>query len=163
MGRLAGFAQITRIQPCDSQVGTFAFQYLTSHVQYTLTFVLKGALGLAVAALALAGNLTGFEPKLLSLVLFQAACGVYLPATATLRSRLFPEKHRAALTNWIRVPLNLLVILLLLSATAFTTHQLLLACAMLALVSLLLHFRLTFVLAIFESSRTALPVKLPGQ
>eukprot|EP00042_Codosiga_hollandica_P050718 m.612126 g.612126 ORF g.612126 m.612126 type:complete len:79 (-) comp58146_c0_seq7:452-688(-) len=65
MGRLAGFAQITRIQPCDSQVGTFAFQYLTSHVQYTLTFVLKGALGLAVAALALAGNLTGFEPKLL--------------------------------------------------------------------------------------------------
>lgn len=49
----------------------------------------------------------------LSFLLFEACCGVYFPCIGTLRSKYIPEKTRAAIMNFFRVPLNFLVVFLL--------------------------------------------------
>lgn len=44
---------------------------------------------------------------------FEAICGVYFPAMGTMRAKYVPEVTRAAIMNYFRVPLNLIVCVVL--------------------------------------------------
>lgn len=48
-----------------------------------------------------------------SFLLFEICCGIYYPASATMRGQIIPENLRASVTNVFRVPLNLMVIVML--------------------------------------------------
>jgi hypothetical protein len=52
--------------------------------------------------------------RLVCFFAFEVCCGVYFPASWTLRSQTFPEGTRAAVINIFRVPLNALVLSVLL-------------------------------------------------
>lgn len=51
----------------------------------------------------------------LSFLSLETSIGVYFPSVGCLRSRFIPESHRATITNWFRVPMNLLTCGILLS------------------------------------------------
>ena len=38
----------------------------------------------------------------------ETAIGLYFPSIGVLRSQLIPESHRATVTNWFRVPMNII-------------------------------------------------------
>ncbi|XP_075218609.1 molybdate-anion transporter-like [Lycorma delicatula] len=42
-----------------------------------------------------------------SFVLYEMSVGLYFPAIGYLRGRVIPEKYRASVTNWFRVPMNI--------------------------------------------------------
>ncbi len=44
-----------------------------------------------------------------SFLVFEFVCGVYFPAMGTMRAKYVPEETRAAIMNYFRVPLNLIV------------------------------------------------------
>lgn len=41
-------------------------------------------------------------------LLYEISVGIYCPATSYLRGRIIPEKARATITNWLRVPTNMI-------------------------------------------------------
>lgn len=45
---------------------------------------------------------------------YEVSVGMYYPAMGYLRSRIFPEECRAALSNWFRVPMNIITCIILL-------------------------------------------------
>jgi MFS transporter, MFS domain-containing protein family, molybdate-anion transporter len=49
-----------------------------------------------------------------SFVLFEVCCGLHFPLISTLRSRFIPEEARSAVLNLVRIPLNLIVVVILL-------------------------------------------------
>ena len=64
-----------------------------------------------------------------SFLLFEAACGVYFPALASLRTMYVPEAQRAAVMNFYRVPLNALVVVVLAAVGDETSPSLVLGVA----------------------------------
>lgn len=56
-----------------------------------------------------------------ALLLFEFAVGIYFPAMGYLRTHIIPEANRWSITNWFRVPINLIacVMLLLLHEDVF--------------------------------------------
>eukprot|EP01119_Soliformovum_irregulare_P011748 TRINITY_DN2976_c1_g1_i1.p1 TRINITY_DN2976_c1_g1~~TRINITY_DN2976_c1_g1_i1.p1 ORF type:complete len:430 (-),score=110.92 TRINITY_DN2976_c1_g1_i1:68-1357(-) len=50
---------------------------------------------------------------LISFLVFEVCCGIYFPAMGTLRGKYIPEATRSAVTNFFRVPLNFLVVIVL--------------------------------------------------
>lgn len=48
--------------------------------------------------------------------LYEICVGVYFPSIGTLRSRYLPEQHRSVLMNIFGIPLNLIVILVMLTS-----------------------------------------------
>ena len=53
-------------------------------------------------------------------LLLETAIGIYFPAVGCLRSRLIPEEKRATVTNWFRVPMNVITCLTLLAVNSPT-------------------------------------------
>ena len=49
----------------------------------------------------------------LSFVAFELICGMHWPLSGTLRSKYIPEESRSAVMNLMRVPLNLIVVVVL--------------------------------------------------
>ena len=43
-----------------------------------------------------------------SFLILETSIGLYFPSIGCLRSQLIPESHRATVTNWFRVPMNLI-------------------------------------------------------
>lgn len=42
-----------------------------------------------------------------SFIIYEISIGLYFPAIGYLRGRVIPEKYRASVTNWFRVPMNI--------------------------------------------------------
>ena len=56
--------------------------------------------------------------KIISLLCFlvlETSIGLYFPSIGCLRSQLIPEERRATVTNWFRVPMNLITCVTLLA------------------------------------------------
>ena len=52
-----------------------------------------------------------------SFLALELSIGLYFPSIGTLRGRLIPESHRATVTNWFRVPMNLITCATLLAVS----------------------------------------------
>ena len=48
-------------------------------------------------------------------LVLETAIGLYFPSIGVLRSQLIPESHRATVTNWFRVPMNIITCVTLLA------------------------------------------------
>ena len=57
------------------------------------------------------------QVSFVSFLLMEVGVGAYLPASAGLRSRLIPERCRAGVMSWYRLPLNMLTCIIILSNT----------------------------------------------
>ena len=57
-----------------------------------------------------------------SFVVFEITCGLHFPLISTLRSRYIPEESRSAVLNLVRIPLNLIVVVILLKVS-FACHH----------------------------------------
>ena len=92
---------------------------------------------LGAAASLGCGMLTTSAPVLfLAFVLFEGCCGIYLPAVGILRAQLLPEHYRAAIMGWLRVPLNMIVIIFLLIVGDWSHSVLFGVCCFLCLLAL---------------------------
>ncbi|XP_021238118.1 molybdate-anion transporter isoform X1 [Numida meleagris] len=82
----------------------------------------------------------------LAFLLLELACGLYFPSMGFLRRKVIPEKERAGVLHWFRVPLNLLACLGLLllhgSDHRSGTRSIFALCAALMLLALLAVGRL---------------------
>eukprot|EP00474_Spongospora_subterranea_P002669 CRZ03127.1 hypothetical protein [Spongospora subterranea] len=56
-----------------------------------------------------------FNPRLFAFFLFEICCGLFWPSMGTLRGRLIPDSLRSTIMNLYRIPLNLIVVLTLLT------------------------------------------------
>ncbi|KAI0754191.1 hypothetical protein C8Q80DRAFT_352712 [Daedaleopsis nitida] len=68
---------------------------------------------------------------------FEASAGIYYPVQGMLRGRLVEDEHRATLSSLFRVPLNVFVVVSLLTGVSSARHFVLSACAGLLLCSAL--------------------------
>ncbi|KAJ8488993.1 hypothetical protein ONZ51_g3194 [Trametes cubensis] len=62
---------------------------------------------------------------------FEACVGMYYPVQGMLRGKLVPDEHRATLSSLFRVPLNVFVVVSLMTGVASARHFVLSACAVL--------------------------------
>ena len=53
-------------------------------------------------------------------LVLETSIGIYFPAVGTLRSQLIPDDKRATVTNWFRVPMNVITCLTLLAVNSPT-------------------------------------------
>eukprot|EP00040_Diaphanoeca_grandis_P027607 m.157380 g.157380 ORF g.157380 m.157380 type:complete len:466 (-) comp31053_c0_seq2:208-1605(-) len=77
---------------------------------------------------------------------FELVCGVYYPASGSLRGEILPEEHRAGIMGWFRVPLNILVVIMLFTARQLTHHVLFGLCAVLCFAGFLGQKKLSHLL-----------------
>jgi MFS transporter, MFS domain-containing protein family, molybdate-anion transporter len=80
----------------------------------TVPWLLSLALPSAAAFLAVGFLASSPAVLFVAFVLYQVCVGVYFPSVGTLRAYLIPDTSRAAVMGWLRVPLNILAILILL-------------------------------------------------
>ncbi|KAI0761320.1 hypothetical protein BD413DRAFT_486210 [Trametes elegans] len=66
---------------------------------------------------------------------FEACVGVYYPVQGMLRGKLVPDEHRATLSSLFRVPLNVFVVVSLLTGVSSARQLVLSACALLLVIS----------------------------
>ena len=72
----------------------------------------------AIAVLTAVVPVATYDTKALvftSFLVFEMACGVFFPLYGSLRATHLPEESRAALSNFFRFPMNLLVVIVLLT------------------------------------------------
>ena len=53
--------------------------------------------------------------SLASFLVLEISIGIYFPSIGCLRSQLIPEERRATVTNWFRVPMNIITCVTLLA------------------------------------------------
>lgn len=63
-----------------------------------------------------------------SFLSFEVCCGLYFPCIGTLRGKYIPENTRAAIMNFFRVPLNLLVVLVLVQVGSLSNETVFTIC-----------------------------------
>lgn len=131
-------------------IGQALFQILTSKgipAAGVLTFA---------AVVALISNIVcvfSTDPKtqhttlsFVSFLLFEICVGMYFPAMGSLRLRVIPDAYRYPITNWFRVPLNLIscAVLMLLHEDVFQhgNRYIFLICAVLLVLTILCMYRL---------------------
>ncbi|KAH3885267.1 molybdate-anion transporter-like [Dreissena polymorpha] len=108
--------------------GQAVYQILSSR-RFDTSNLLISACGIALASnvfLVLSTNPVNrkdlnCETSYVAFLLFEFAVGIYFPAMGNLRSKIIPEQHRWSITNWFRVPINLIacVVLMLLHEDEF--------------------------------------------
>ncbi|KAI0821865.1 hypothetical protein BC628DRAFT_782206 [Trametes gibbosa] len=64
---------------------------------------------------------------------FEVCVGVYYPVQGMLRGKLVPDEHRATVSSLFRVPLNVFVVVSLMTGVASARHLVLFACSLLLL------------------------------
>lgn len=83
----------------------------------------KGLLLLAAASLII----PIFNPSagviLTAFIVFEVCCGLYFPCFGTLRGKYMRESTRAAVMNFFRVPLNVMVVVVLLKVRTLHAHD----------------------------------------
>lgn len=125
--------------------GQGLFQILTArHIEVPL--LLLASCGIALFANMMCVSSThpqnaNFNLSFIALCIFQFAVGIYFPTMGHLRSHIVPEQHRWSITNWFRVPINLIscVVLMLLHEDVFRhgNRMIFVICTALLLLSLL--------------------------
>lgn len=109
---------------------------LTTHAK--LSSLVCAASGLA---LALATKYNNAELRFWFFCLFEACVGMYYPVQGTLRSALVTDEHRATLSSLFRVPLNIFVVVSLVTGVSSARYAVLTASAlMLAFSSVMTGF-----------------------
>eukprot|EP00039_Didymoeca_costata_P022169 m.3924 g.3924 ORF g.3924 m.3924 type:complete len:466 (+) comp2851_c0_seq1:434-1831(+) len=77
---------------------------------------------------------------------FELSCGVFFPAVATMRGKLLPEKDRAGIMGWFRVPLNIIVVILTFMLRVASQPVLFGICSALCVLAYAIHQKLEAVL-----------------
>eukprot|EP00092_Neocalanus_flemingeri_P010006 GFUD01010786.1.p1 GENE.GFUD01010786.1~~GFUD01010786.1.p1 ORF type:complete len:194 (+),score=43.30 GFUD01010786.1:69-584(+) len=95
-------------------VGSALFSIL-SHRGYTEANILKNCLVMISASMAVCcytarpdATMVDTVISFIAFLVLEVAIGIYFPAISYLRSQVIPESHRATITNWFRVPMNLI-------------------------------------------------------
>ncbi|KDR79837.1 hypothetical protein GALMADRAFT_62352 [Galerina marginata CBS 339.88] len=86
----------------------------------------------ATSALALAISVASMDEhvRFWAFCLFEACVGMYYPVQGTLRGTLISNEHRATLSSLFRVPLNIFVVVSLLTGVSSARHAVLTASAL---------------------------------
>lgn len=133
-------------------MGQAVFQILSSR-QVEVPHILLISIGFALFAnflLIFSTNPTNrrdttVSVSFLAFLVYQFGVGLYFPSMGYLRSRIIPEQHRWSLTNWFRVPINLIscVVLMLLHEDAFKhgNRMIFVVCFLLILLAVLCGLR----------------------
>jgi MFS transporter, MFS domain-containing protein family, molybdate-anion transporter len=90
-----------------------------------LVLLLASSLAMAVPALT-----SNQQLNFLAFLVFEICCGLYFPCFGTLRGIHVPEATRAAISNFFRVPLNFLVVVVLVKVGDFETQTVFQVCAL---------------------------------
>ncbi|KAJ3513299.1 hypothetical protein NLJ89_g3030 [Agrocybe chaxingu] len=103
---------------------------LRLHAKLSSIICLASALALSSSILSHSSHF-----RFLSFCLFEACVGMYYPVQGTLRGMLIANEHRATLSSLFRVPLNVFVVVSLLTGVSAARHTVLSVCAILLLCS----------------------------
>jgi len=77
----------------------------------------------ATASFAIAARSTSFNETFAYFNVFEICCGCYFPSIGTLRALAIPEHIRSRVMNIIRVPLNIIVVVVLLNVEKMSNYQ----------------------------------------
>lgn len=106
-------------------IGSSIYSFLIAR-KYTAVHLLHMSFILALVALVLlagAMKMVTLYPQdtgeytlvaFIAFLVYEIAVGIYFPAVGYLRSQIIPEQYRASISNWYRVPMNILTCLCLL-------------------------------------------------
>jgi len=83
---------------------------------------MQGVFGLAAVGMLPSVLGLGFWPQLYGFCVFEGCVGVYFPTWGSIRSQVVPETCRASVMNILRVPLNLIVVLLMANVHSLHSH-----------------------------------------
>jgi len=72
-------------------------------------------------------------------LIFELCVGVYFPTIGTIRSKYIPEESRAAVMNFFRIPLNVLVVLILRYINVFENRTIFYICSLFLTIALILQ------------------------
>ncbi len=75
----------------------------------------------AAIALCIPVLTSNYDLIFLGFLIFEGCVGMYFPAMGTLKSSIVPERQRSAIYNIFRVPLNIIVLVVLLSKMSMAT------------------------------------------
>jgi MFS family permease len=96
-------------------VGTKSYEVLIVYLQLDYYISIAGCLFLQGLLLFLTYYFESFLARLIFLALFNGLTGFYCPLNSIIKSNILIEKYRALLMNLFRVPLNVYVIIVLLT------------------------------------------------
>merc|ERR1719401_1934238 len=118
---------------CGASTSTLVGDKFSTSKRLMFAFV-AGFLSFVLSSMTTAsGKDDNLQLSLFAFLLFEFCVGLYFPSIGTLKSDVVPEKVRATVYNFYRVPLNAIVVGLLLSnitmATCFKLNALLLGIA----------------------------------
>lgn len=88
-------------------IGSSAFTFLMK--QQPPELFMRNLYVLGVGTFVVAASTQNLWYMYASFLAFEVICGVYFPAMGTMRAKYVPEETRAAIMNYFRVPLNLIV------------------------------------------------------
>lgn len=88
-------------------VGSSAFTFLNRREPPEL--FMRNLYAVAVACFVVAAASTNLWYIFGALLVFEIVCGIYFPSMGTMRAKYVPEETRAAIMNYFRVPLNVIV------------------------------------------------------
>eukprot|EP00050_Salpingoeca_kvevrii_P008458 m.303038 g.303038 ORF g.303038 m.303038 type:complete len:480 (-) comp15627_c0_seq1:73-1512(-) len=135
-----------------------AFFWRHIEAKWPVTRVLDLGLALACASLGVGTIFTSRSILYLAFLSFEFSCGIFLPAISTLRGELLPDTHRAAIMNWFRVPLNMIVIFFLVIHHKYSRSSLLFFCAVICAGAYFANRKLRAILSAELGSQSHLPV-----
>ncbi|PFH47006.1 hypothetical protein AMATHDRAFT_68561 [Amanita thiersii Skay4041] len=72
---------------------------------------------------------TSAQPRFWAFCVFEACVGMYYPVQGMLRGALIPDEHRATISSLFRIPLNIFVIISLLTGVSSARQIVLAACS----------------------------------
>ena len=104
--------------------------------KYKSEQIAMGVFSLGALSMFMASACRNMTLKFLCMNIFEVAVGLYWPAMGTMKGAIVPESKRAAIYNLFRIPLNLIVLLSLLTdpppSLAFFLNSLMLSVATIA-------------------------------
>ena len=96
-------------------VGTKSYEVLISYLNFDYYMSITGCILLQGLLLYLTYYIDSFFARMIFLALFNGLTGFYNPLNSIVKSNILVEKYRAFLMNLFRVPLNIYVIVVLLT------------------------------------------------
>mmetsp|Transcript_4073 Transcript_4073/g.4492 ORF Transcript_4073/g.4492 Transcript_4073/m.4492 type:complete len:451 (+) Transcript_4073:81-1433(+) len=91
-------------------VGSSVFSLAVGTMKMSIESLIKVVFLTATCALAVPVFIKQANIILIAFMVFEACCGMYFPCIGSLRGRIIPEDNRAAIMNFFRVPLNIIVV-----------------------------------------------------
>jgi MFS transporter, MFS domain-containing protein family, molybdate-anion transporter len=88
-------------------IGSTAFTFLLK--QQPIELFTRNLYFLAMLCFCVTAWSANIVHVYVALLVFEIVCGVYFPAMGTMRAKYVPEETRAAIMNFLRVPLNIIV------------------------------------------------------